>query len=164
MSNLRSCEVVQLPVSSRLQEGSEFHSKIKNCELIYLPKIEDPRGNLTFIEGKRHMPFPIKRVFYLYDVPGGSERGGHAHRNLYQFLIAMSGSFDIYLDDGFKREVIHLNRSNYGLLIGPMVWREMANFSSNSICMVLASDYYDEDEYFRDYSEFMTTVHGGVKQ
>ncbi len=161
MSNLRDCEIIQMPMSSRLKDESNYTSKIKNCELIYLPKIEDPRGNLTFIEEERHIPFPIKRVYYLYDVPGGSERGGHAHRTLNQFLIAISGSFDIYLDDGFKREVIHLNRSNYGLLIGTMVWREMANFSSNSICMVLASDYYDENEYFRGYSEFMTTVHSG---
>lgn len=129
---------------------------LEDCKLIDLPIIKDRRGNLTFIENSRHIPFEMKRAYYLYDVPGGSERGGHAHRGLHQFLIAMSGSFDITLDDGTTRKKYHLNRSYYGLYICPMIWREMDNFSSGSVCMVLASEFYDESDYFRDYKEFLT--------
>jgi dTDP-4-dehydrorhamnose 3,5-epimerase-like enzyme len=125
------------------------------CKIIELPKINDPRGNLTFIEANRHIPFDIKRVYYLYDVPGGSERGGHAHKELHQFIIAMSGSFDVLLDDGKDKKRMHLNRSYYGLYVCPMIWRELDNFSSGSVCMVLASHEYDEADYFRDYAEFM---------
>ncbi|HSR42749.1 MAG TPA: FdtA/QdtA family cupin domain-containing protein, partial [Longimicrobiales bacterium] len=116
------------------------------------------RGNLTFIEQNRHVPFEIKRVYYLYDVPGGAERGGHAHRALHQFLIAMSGSFDVILDDGRERKKIHLNRSYYGLYICPYIWRELDNFSSGSVCMALASELYDESDYFRDYDEFVQAL------
>lgn len=136
---------------------------LRNCRLIDLPKISDPRGNLTFVEEDRHVPFPIKRVYYLYDVPGGAERAGHAHKQLYQLLIAMSGSFDVILDDGRRKETFHLNRSYYGLLLGPMVWREISNFSSGSVCMVLASEYYDEDDYYRDYNEFMKAAYETVR-
>jgi hypothetical protein len=101
--------------------------KLSDCTVIELPKIGDPRGNLTFVEGKRHVPFDIKRVFYLYDVPGGAERGGHALKNCQQFLIAMSGSFDVVLDDGADKQRFHMNRSYYGLYIPPMIWREMDN-------------------------------------
>jgi len=125
------------------------------CKIIELPKINDPRGNLTFIEANRHIPFYINRVYYLYDVPGGSERGGHAHKELHQFIIAMSGSFDVLLDDGKDKKRMHLNRSYYGLYVCPMIWRELDNFSSGSVCMVLASHEYDEADYFRDYAEFM---------
>lgn len=131
---------------------------LADIKLLELPKISDPRGNLTFIEGGRHVPFDIKRVYYLYDVPGGAERGGHAHRELHQLLIAMSGSFDITLDDGIQRTKVHLNRSYYGLYICPMTWREIDNFSSGAVCLVLASNYYDESDYFRDYSKFIATV------
>lgn len=127
---------------------------LQHCRIVDLPKVEDPRGNLTFIEGERHVPFDIKRVYYLYDVPGGSHRGGHAHRDLHQLLIAMSGSFDILLDDGRTKFKYHMNRSYYGLYIPPMIWREIDNFSSGSVCMVLASQYFSEDDYFRDYSDF----------
>jgi hypothetical protein len=127
---------------------------IDDCRIIQLPKISDPRGNLTFIEGSGHVPFDIQRVYYLYDVPGGSERGGHAHKALHQLIIAMSGSFDVQLDDGEKRKQFHLNRSYYGLYVCPMIWRELDNFSSGSVCMVLASNRYDENDYFRSYSEF----------
>ena len=127
---------------------------LQHCRIVDLPKVEDPRGNLTFIEGERHVPFDIKRVYYLYDVPGGSHRGGHAHRDLHQLLIAMSGSFDILLDDGRTKFKYHMNRSYYGLYIPPMIWREIDNFSSGSVCMVLASHYFSEDDYFRDYSDF----------
>jgi hypothetical protein len=131
---------------------------IEGCRIIGFPKINDPRGNLTFIEGGKHIPFDIKRVFYLYDVPGGAERGGHAHSRLKQVLIAISGSFDVVLDDGEVKQRFHLNRSYYGLFIEPMVWREMDNFSTGSVCMVLASEPYDETDYFREYSAFQNAL------
>jgi hypothetical protein len=124
------------------------------CKIIDLPKIQDPRGNLTFIEGGVQVPFDIQRVYYLYDVPGGSERGGHAHKDLHQLIIAMSGSFDVVLDDGNSKKRVHLCRSYYGLYVCPMIWRELDNFSSGSVCMVLASNRYDEADYYRDYDEF----------
>ncbi|MGZ7068984.1 MAG: sugar 3,4-ketoisomerase, partial [Methanobacterium sp.] len=111
-------------------------------------------GNLTFIEDNTHVPFEIKRVYYLYDVPGGESRGGHAHKNLEQFIIAANGSFDVILDDGYNRERFHLNRSYYGLYVPSMIWRELDNFSSGSVCLSLASELYDEDDYIRDYKDF----------
>lgn len=128
---------------------------LNNCKTIELPKISDPRGNLTFIESGHHVPFEIKRVYYLYDVPGGATRAGHGHKSLEQFMIAMSGSFDVELDDGRVKKKYHLNRSNYGLYIPRMIWREIDNFSSGSVCMVLASDLFDERDYYRDYQEFL---------
>lgn len=128
---------------------------IHDCKLIKLPKISDPRGNLTFIEGQNHIPFDIKRVYYLYDVPGGAERGGHAHKALQQLIIAISGSFDIHLDDGVERKTIHLNRSYDGLLVPTMIWREIDNFSSGAVCLVMASERYDEADYYRDHDEFV---------
>jgi len=128
---------------------------ISDCKIIQLPKIEDVRGNLSFIEGGQHVPFDIKRVYYLYDVPGGSDRGSHAHKNLYQFIVAMSGSFDVVLDDGQDKKRFHLNRSYYGLYVCPMMWRYLDNFSSGAVCMVLASSYYNESDYIRDYREFL---------
>lgn len=128
---------------------------IKNCKIVNLPKIQDPRGNLTFIEGGNHVPFDIKRVYYLYDVPGGAERGGHAHKELSQLIVAMSGSFDVLLDDGTQKVKFHLNRSYNGLYVCPMIWRELDNFSSGSVCMVLASNYYDESDYYRIYNDFI---------
>jgi hypothetical protein len=133
---------------------------LENCKFIELPIVHDPRGNLTFVEGSRHIPFDIRRVYYLYDVPGGAHRGGHAHRNLHQLIIAMSGSFDVILDDGNRNRRYHLNRSYYGLYVAPMMWREIDNFSSGSVCMVLASDYFDESDYYREYREFATAVTG----
>lgn len=135
---------------------------VKGCQLIDLPKIADPRGNLTFIEGNRHVPFGIKRIYYLYDVPGGAARAGHAHKETQQLIIAVSGSFDVVLDDGQARARQQLNRSYYGLYIGPMVWREIDNFSSGSVCMVLTSTFYDEADYYRDYAIFLQSVKGGV--
>jgi dTDP-4-dehydrorhamnose 3,5-epimerase-like enzyme len=131
---------------------------LKDCKLIDLPKINERRGNLTFIEGTRHVPFEIKRVYYLYDVPGGAERGGHAHKGLQQLIIAMSGSFDVVLDDGRKKKRIHLNRSYYGLYVCPMIWREMDNCSSGAVCLVLASNLYDEADYYRDYQDFLKAL------
>jgi hypothetical protein len=125
------------------------------CRLYDLPKIEDRRGNLTFIEGGRHIPFDVKRVYYVYDVPGGSIRGSHAHRRLQQFMIAVSGSFDVKLDDGHRKRTFHLNRASYGLYIAPMCWRELSNFTTGSICLVLASAPYDERDYFRSYQRFL---------
>jgi dTDP-4-dehydrorhamnose 3,5-epimerase-like enzyme len=127
---------------------------LSKWSLVDLPKIVDNRGNLTFIEENRHFPFDIMRVYYLYDVPGGAVRAGHAHRNLRQMLVAVSGSFDILLDDGATREVIALNRAHKGLLVMPGVWREIYNFSSGAVCLALASDHYDESDYFRDYESF----------
>jgi hypothetical protein len=128
---------------------------LDQCKIIDLPKIADPRGSLTFVEGGNQIPFDIQRVYYLYDVPGGAERGGHSHKSLYQLIIAMSGSFDVVLDDGNQKKRIHLNRSYSGLYICPMIWREIDNFSSGSVCLVLASNKYDEDDYCRDYADFM---------
>jgi dTDP-4-dehydrorhamnose 3,5-epimerase-like enzyme len=125
------------------------------CRIIDLPKISDARGNITFIEGTHHIPFGIKRVYYLYDVPGGETRGGHAHRGLEQFLISASGSFDVVLDDGASRKRFNLNRSYYGLYIPPGIWRELENFSSGSVCLVLASEFYEPEDYIRDYSTFI---------
>ena len=125
---------------------------LSDCRIIELPKIHDPRGNLTFVENGTHIPFDIRRVYYLYDVPGGAERGGHAHKELSQLIIAMSGSFDVVLDDGAGKKRFHLNRSYYGLYVCPMIWRELDNFSSGSVCMVLASNMYDESDYYRDYN------------
>jgi dTDP-4-dehydrorhamnose 3,5-epimerase-like enzyme len=136
---------------------------LADCRIIELPRVADPRGNLTFIEAGRNVPFEIKRVYYLYDVPGGASRAGHGHRQLRQLMIAMSGSFDVTLDDGRERVKYHLNRSYYGLFIGPMMWREIDNFSSGSVCMVLASDFYDEADYFRRYEDFLAAATGGAR-
>jgi hypothetical protein len=126
--------------------------------VIHLPKIEDSRGNLTFIEGERHVPFAIKRVFYLYDVPGGADRAGHALKTCHQFLVAMSGSFDVLHDDGKQKKRVHLNRSYYGLYLPPMIWRQIDNFSSGSVCLALASERYDAEDYHRNYSEYLQAV------
>ncbi len=131
---------------------------LNDCKLIDLPKISDPRGNLSFIEAGKDIPFEIKRVYYLYDVPGGSDRGSHAHKNLHQFIVAMSGSFDVLLDDGKKKKRIHLNRSYKGLYVCPMMWRYLDNFSSGAVCLVLASSNYDEADYIREYSEFISLI------
>ena len=133
---------------------------IKDCSLIDLPRVNDPRGNLTFIEGGRHVPFDLKRIFYLYDVPGGAMRAGHALKRCHQFIVATSGSFDVILDDGAERKRFQLNRSYYGLYVPPLVWREIDNFSSNSVCVVLASEAYDESDYYRDYEDFLAAVKG----
>ena len=127
---------------------------LDQVRLIDLPKIADPRGNLTFIEGTRHLPFEIRRVFYLYDVPGGESRAGHANKTLQEFLVAASGSFDVVLDDGREKRTWSLRRSYYGLYVPSMIWRELENFSTGSVCLVLCSDYFDESDYYRDYEEY----------
>ena len=129
-------------------------AQISKCKLIDLPKVNNVKGNLTFIEENEHVPFPIKRVYYLYDVPGGESRGGHAHKSLEQFIIAANGSFDVILDDGNNKESYHMNRSYYGLYIPKMIWRVLDNFSSGSVCLVLASEFFCEDDYIRKKSIF----------
>src|SRR5262245_13182198 len=133
---------------------------LPTCRIISLPRIKDPRGNLTFIEGGHHVPFDVERVYYLYDVPGGAERGGHAHRELQQAIIAVSGSFDVILDDGFDRKKFRLSRSYRALYVAPMVWRELKNFSSGSVCLVLASAPFDEADYLRNFDEFVRLARG----
>lgn len=131
---------------------------INACKLIDLPKVSDTRGNLSFVEGIQHVPFEIKRVYYLYDVPGGAVRGGHAHKALQQLMIAVSGSFDVVLDDGRQRSRVTLNRAHSGLIIPHLIWRELESFSSGSVCLVLASEPYDESDYFRSYEDFQNFV------
>jgi hypothetical protein len=134
---------------------------LADCTLIELPKISNPAGNLTFIEDSRHIPCDIKRVYYLYDIPGGAARGGHAHIQLHQVIIAVSGSFNVMLDDGSEKKKIFLNRPDYGLYVCPMIWRELDNFSSGSVCLVLASSPYQESDYIRNYNVFLKKVRGG---
>jgi dTDP-4-dehydrorhamnose 3,5-epimerase-like enzyme len=131
---------------------------IHECYTFEFPKIHDPRGNLTFIESNRQVPFEIKRVYYLYDVPGGATRAGHAHKALQQVLIAISGSFDVLLDDGKNQKTIHMNRSYSGLYILPLTWRVIDNFSSGAVCLSIVSDFYNEEDYIRDYSEFLKFI------
>ena len=129
-------------------------ANVYNCSLIELPRIASPSGSLTPVYGGVNLPFQIERVYYLYDIPGGEARGGHAHRQLHQLIVAASGSFDVLLDDGTNRKVVHLNRPYFGLYLTNMIWRELLNFSSGGICLVMASAPYDESDYYRDYDEF----------
>ena len=130
-------------------------ASVYNCNVIELPKIHNRAGNITAINNLQEVPFEIKRVYYLYDIPGGEARGGHAHKALDQLLIAATGSFDITLDDGKSKKTVFLNRPNFGLLIKPGIWRDISNFSSGSICLVLASELYDENDYMRSYDDFL---------
>lgn len=125
-----------------------------NLKIVELPKFLDKRGNLSFVEEFKQIPFKIKRSYWIYDVPGGEARGGHAYRNNKEFIVALSGSFDVLLDDGHEKEVVSLNRSYYGLYIPNGIWREMNNFSTNSLALVLASTLFDEDDYVFDYDSF----------
>jgi len=134
------------------------------CRLIDLPPHHDVRGNLSVIEGGVHIPFDIKRVYYLYDVPGGSARAGHGHIELQQLFVAMSGSFDVIVDDGYERKKFQLNRSYYGLYVPGMMWREVENFSSGAVCVVLASTLYDPKDYYHDYDEFVAAAHQQPKR
>ena len=130
-------------------------SSIYDCVVLPLSKIHNRAGNITIVEGQTNVPFEIKRVYYLYDIPGGESRGGHAHKELYQLVVAAGGSFDVLLDDGENKKVVTLNRPYYGLLIVPGIWRELLEFSSGAICLVLASHKYDAADYIRDYKEFL---------
>jgi hypothetical protein len=129
-----------------------------DARIIELPKIPDQRGNLTFIEEQMHIPFKIRRTFWVYDVPGGENRGGHAYKETEEFIVALSGSFTVLLDDGHERQTFHLNRSYYGLYVPKMIWREMADFSTNSLALVLASTHYLTEDYIRDYSLFKNSL------
>ncbi|WP_430809888.1 MULTISPECIES: sugar 3,4-ketoisomerase [unclassified Carboxylicivirga] len=132
-----------------------YVSDIHNCNVVELPKIHNPAGNITIVQNGADLPFDVKRIYYLYDVPGGSERGGHAHKNLYQLIVAASGSFDVIIDDGQQKKIIQLNRPNFGLMVIPGIWREIVNFSSGAICFVLASQKYSEEDYIRGYEDFL---------
>lgn len=134
---------------------------IAQCRLINFPKVTDVRGNLSFAEENKHLPFEIKRVFYIYDIPSGAIRGGHAHKKTEQVIIAISGSFEVILDNGNDQKSFFLNRPDYGLYLPPAIWREMKNFSSNSIVLGLASTLFDEDDYLRDYETFKRTIRSG---
>jgi hypothetical protein len=140
------------------EDKGNYTMPLADCRLIDFPIVHDPRGNLTFIESTQHVPFEIKRVYYLYDVPGGATRAGHAHKKLQQVLIAISGSFDVLLDDGKEQKRYHLNRSYFGLYIYPLTWRVIDNFSSGAVCLSIVSHFYDEEDYYRDYSEFLRAV------
>lgn len=131
---------------------------MKNVEIIQLPKFLDARGNLSFIEENNHVPFKIERTYWIYDVPGGEKRGGHAYRENEEFIVALSGSFDVVLDDGYERKAFSLNRSYYGLYVPKMIWREMVNFSTNSLALVLSSTKYDKEDYIYDYDIFKSKV------
>ncbi len=133
---------------------------VDDCELIDLPKISARQGSITPVEGNKDIPFDIERVYYLYDVPGGESRGGHAHKELQQLIVSVMGSFDVVLNDGQKKKTVTLNRAYYGLYVPKMIWRELENFSSGGICLVLASMPYGEDDYIRDYDEFFTVKRG----
>lgn len=132
--------------------------RIDRCRLIELPRMPDPRGSLTFIEGGRHIPFRMQRTYWIYDVPGGEVRGGHAYRTLEEFVIALSGSFEVELDDGTARRTVVLNRSYYGLYVPALIWRQLKSFSTNSVCLIAASAVYDESNYLRDYPEFLAAA------
>ena len=125
-----------------------------SIRIINLPKILDERGNLSFVEGENHIPFKIKRTYWIYDVPGGEVRGGHAYKTLHEFIIAISGSFDVVLDNGKDKKTFSLNRSYFGLYVPNMIWRQLENFSTNSLCLILASEDYDPGDYIRDYAQF----------
>jgi len=133
-----------------------FNSSVYNCNVIDLPKIHNRSGNITPVHGELDIPFDIKRVYYLYDIPGGENRGGHAHYQLHQLLVAASGSFDVILDDGRMRKTVSLNRPNVGLLITPGIWRDLVNFSSGAVLLVLASSLYNANDYIRDYEQFLS--------
>lgn len=141
--------------------GQQLSTGQTGCRLIDLPRVNDPRGNLTYVEARETIPFAIERVYYLYDVPGGESRGGHAHRELAQFVIAAAGSFEVLVNDGLHTERFFLNRSYYGLYIPRMTWREIDEFSSGSVCLVMASHHYDEADYYRDYDEFLAAAGAG---
>jgi hypothetical protein len=143
-----------------LNTGVKMKSSIYDCVILPLNKIHNRDGNITIVEGQKNVPFEIKRVYYLYDIPGGEGRGGHAHKELHQLVVAASGAFDVLLDDGINKKVVTLNRPDYGLLIFPGIWRELMEFSSGAICLVLASHTYDEPDYIREYVNFINFKNG----
>ena len=134
-------------------------NSIYDCAIVPFKKIHNRAGNLTVVEGLKNLPFEVRRIYYLYDIPGGESRGGHAHKELYQLIIAASGSFDVLLDDGENKKVVTLNRPYFGLMVVPGIWRELLEFSSGSVCLVLASHAYEESDYIREYSQFKIFKH-----
>ena len=130
-------------------------NSVYDCVILPLSKIHNRAGNITIVEGQRNIPFDVKRIYYLYDIPGGADRGGHAHKELYQLIVAASGSFDVLLDDGQNKKIVTLNRPEYGLMVVPGIWRELFEFSSGAICLVLASHKYDKNDYIRNYDQFV---------
>ena len=142
-------------------EGDKPEGGGQACRVVELPRILDPRGNLTFIEGDSHIPFTIRRVYWIYDVPGGEKRGGHAYRELEEFIVALSGSFDVIVDTGAGPQTFTLNRSYLGLYMPPLTWRQVENFSTNAVCLLLASRHYDEADYIRDHEEFTRIAGSG---
>ena len=135
---------------------------VEDCRLVELPKIHDPRGNLTFVEGGRHVPFPIRRAYWIYGVPGGEKRGGHAYRELHELVIALSGSFEVHLDDGSRHATHLLGRGYVGLYVPNMIWRDLESFSTNAVCLILASAPYDPTDYVRDRVEYLTAQRAGA--
>lgn len=131
-------------------------SSVYDCVILPLNKIHNRAGNITIVEGQVNVPFDVKRIYYLYDIPGGEDRGGHAHKELRQLIVAASGSFDVLLDDGVNKKIVTLNRPDYGLMVVPGIWRELIEFSSGAICLVLASEGYQEVDYIREYQLFKT--------
>ena len=129
-------------------------SSIYDCVILPLNKIHNRAGNITIVEGEKNVPFDVRRIYYLYDIPGGEDRGGHAHKELRQLIVAASGSFDVMLDDGHNKKIVTLNRPDYGLMVIPGIWRELLAFSSGAVCLVLASEVYDEQDYIRDFKTF----------
>lgn len=140
-------------------DSTTHRTSLTDCSIVQLPKISDPRGNLTFVEGERHIPFKIRRAYWIYDVPGGEKRGGHAYKTLCEFIIALSGSFDVVLDDGREKKTFSLNRSYFGLYVPPMIWRTIENYSTNGVTLILASEPYMPDDYIRDYDVFSAAKH-----
>ena len=136
-------------------------SDIHSCCVLELSKIHNRAGNITIVQNGSDLPFDVRRIYYLYDVPSGSERGGHAHKELYQLIVAASGSFDVILDDSRSKKIVQLNRPDFGLMVVPGIWREIVNFSSGAICLVLASSKYEEMDYIRDYLEFKEYIDSG---
>jgi hypothetical protein len=130
-------------------------NSVYDCVILPLSKIHNRAGNITIVEGKKNIPFDVRRIYYLYDIPGGEDRGGHAHKELHQLIVAASGSFNVVLDDGQNKKIVTLNRPDYGLMVMPGIWRELFEFSSGAICLVLASHKYDKDDYMRDYDQFI---------
>ena len=137
-----------------LSSGKRRHSSVYDCVILPLSKVHNRAGNITIVEGNKHVPFEVQRLYYLYDIPGGEDRGAHAHKELYQLVVAASGSFDVLLDDGENKKIVTLNRPDYGLMIVPGIWRQLFEFSSGAVCLVLASHKYDAADYIRDYDAF----------
>jgi hypothetical protein len=138
-----------------------MNNTVYSCSIYELPKIHNRAGNITVLENNKNIPFDIKRIFFLYDIPGGEDRGGHAHKKLHQFMIAVSGSFDVLIDDGKNKKIVRLDRPYFGLHIIPGIWNQLLNFSSGAVCLVLASDYFITEDYIKDYQIFLMQKNEG---